>query len=176
MLKLNSNTFSQGWMSRFNSGHVPQPYQPSYVQKESCSHSDITVSSDEEDTQCSSPSPDRDVQTYMAVTRKPHRKFTDESERQRFVEGYKMKFKTELCKNWITFGKCKFGDSCAFAHGEHQIQNKLHVPSNYKTKVCKQFHESGYCSYGLRCQFLHKHDQRPEQVMGYTEMLNENVH
>ena len=30
---------------------------------------------------------------------------------------YVKKLKTELCKNWEQKGSCKYGDSCAFAHG-----------------------------------------------------------
>lgn len=33
---------------------------------------------------------------------------------------YISKARTELCKNWLE-DKCKFGDRCAFAHGQDQI-------------------------------------------------------
>ena len=49
---------------------------------------------------------------------------------------YKMKVKTELCKSWLKDGTCSFGDNCAFAHGEHELQKKKHVASRYKTKMC----------------------------------------
>lgn len=68
---------------------------------------------------------------------------------------YKMKFKTELCKNWEIRGTCKFGDQCAFAHGRHELRYKVHIHDNYRTKKCKSFHSSGYCIYGSRCQFIH---------------------
>lgn len=67
---------------------------------------------------------------------------------------FKVKFKTELCKNW-QIGDCKFGPKCAFAHGFEEISEKRNLPNNYKTKICKQFHEEMYCSYGARCQFVH---------------------
>lgn len=67
---------------------------------------------------------------------------------------FKVKFKTELCKNWQA-GDCKFGPKCAFAHGFEEISEKRNLPNNYKTKICKQFHEEMYCSYGARCQFVH---------------------
>lgn len=63
--------------------------------------------------------------------------------------------KTELCKSFLKNGTCTYGDSCAFAHGEAELQKKKHVPSRYKTKLCQQFHENGTCSYGDRCQFIH---------------------
>lgn len=34
---------------------------------------------------------------------------------------FKQKAKTELCKFWMTTHQCKYGDSCAFAHGEHEL-------------------------------------------------------
>ena len=53
------------------------------------------------------------------------------------------------------YGECKFGDNCAFAHGDSELK-KRKMTFNYKTKPCKQFFELGYCSYGARCQFSHK--------------------
>lgn len=29
----------------------------------------------------------------------------------------KTKFKTEMCKNWIEQGFCRYGNKCQFAHG-----------------------------------------------------------
>lgn len=85
-----------------------------------------------------------------ASIKKPRKKFTNRNDKDKFVESYKMKKKTELCKNWEISGRCKFGRDCAFAHGEHELVSKHHVPNNYKTKMCKQFHEEGYCPYGNR--------------------------
>eukprot|EP00347_Sterkiella_histriomuscorum_P011792 403371081 len=68
---------------------------------------------------------------------------------------FKTKYKTEICRNWELHGTCKFGDTCAFAHGDFELQKKSHVPSKYKTKLCKQYHENLYCPYGQRCQFAH---------------------
>ncbi|OMJ86637.1 hypothetical protein SteCoe_11786 [Stentor coeruleus] len=68
---------------------------------------------------------------------------------------YKIKFKTELCRNW-SIGMCEFGEKCTFAHGNHELRGVLN--SNYRTKKCKQFHEKGYCQYGNRCLFKHRDD------------------
>jgi len=68
---------------------------------------------------------------------------------------FKTKWKTEMCHYWEMYGYCKYGDSCAFAHGTDEL-NKRKMSNNYKTKPCKQFFELGYCSYGVRCQFSHK--------------------
>ena len=70
---------------------------------------------------------------------------------------FKKKFKTEICHFWEMNGYCKYGDNCAFAHGESELKNRK-MSFNYKTKPCKQFFEMGYCTYGSRCQFSHKKD------------------
>jgi len=71
---------------------------------------------------------------------------------------FKQKFKTEQCKYWELNKICKYGDNCAFAHGNTEMRQKVVPTSNYKTKKCRQFFENGYCPYGARCQFLHTDD------------------
>lgn len=77
------------------------------------------------------------------------------SKRQPREADFRVKYKTEICRNW-ELGTCEFGESCAFAHGYEELRNKSNMGSNYKTKKCKQFHELGYCIYGNRCQFRHR--------------------
>jgi len=89
------------------------------------------------------------------------KKFNTVEERRLFVEEYKRKHKTELCKNWELRGHCKFGDKCCFAHGRHELKNKTLIHVKYKTKPCKQYHQTGYCPYGQRCQYLHKEAVQP---------------
>jgi len=67
---------------------------------------------------------------------------------------FQQKFKTEICRNW-EMSKCKFGSECTFAHGDHELMEKSHIPTNYRTKECKNFYSNLYCSYGNRCQFYH---------------------
>jgi len=88
--------------------------------------------------------------------RPKRRKFSTVQDRIQFVEEYKRKFKTEMCKNWELKGTCKFGDKCCFAHGRHELKAKALTHIKYKTKPCKQYHQTGYCPYGQRCQYLHK--------------------
>ena len=71
-----------------------------------------------------------------ATVKKPRKHFKSEEERDDFVRQYQMKYKTEMCRNWELFGKCKFQDKCSFAHGDHELHKKTHLPSNYKTKTC----------------------------------------
>ena len=68
---------------------------------------------------------------------------------------FKTKWKTEKCHYWDMYKECKFGESCAFAHGDEELKQK-NISDNYKTKLCKQFFEDGFCLYGSRCQFSHK--------------------
>ena len=75
---------------------------------------------------------------------------------------FKTKWKTEICHYWEMYGFCKYGDSCAFAHGTDEL-NKRKMSNNYKTKPCKQFFELGYCTYGIRCQFSHKPPKECEE-------------
>ena len=56
------------------------------------------------------------------------------------------------------YGECKFGENCAFAHGDSELKQRK-LTFNYKTKPCKQFFELGYCSYGSRCQFSHRKEK-----------------
>lgn len=85
-----------------------------------------------------------------------------EPEKSEEFNNFRTKWKTEICRNWELYGQCKFGDKCAFAHGESELK-KRKMTFNYKTKPCKQFFELGYCSYGIRCQFSHKQEDYIQQ-------------
>lgn len=73
------------------------------------------------------------------------------------------KFRTEMCKNFELYGKCKYGDECSFAHMKTQMMIKTDVSVLYKTKLCKKFSANGYCPYGMRCQFIHELSETPQQ-------------
>ena len=81
-----------------------------------------------------------------------------ERDRNDGFNNFRTKWKTEMCKYWEMYGQCKFGDNCAFAHGESELKQRK-LTFNYKTKPCKQFFELGYCTYGSRCQFSHKKEE-----------------
>lgn len=67
------------------------------------------------------------------------------------------KFKTEMCKNWVEQGFCRYGNKCQFAHGTQEVQYKAPVPNNkYKSKACIQFSGKLACPYGQRCAFQHE--------------------
>jgi hypothetical protein len=69
---------------------------------------------------------------------------------------FKVKYKTELCKYFEINGYCKYGESCAYAHGIENLRSKVTNTTYYRTKKCVQFFEHGYCPYGNRCQFAHQ--------------------
>ena len=85
-----------------------------------------------------------------------------ERDRRDEYNNFKTKWKTEICRYWEMYGECKYGDNCAFAHGDSELKQRK-MTFNYKTKPCKQFFEIGYCSYGTRCQFSHKKKDLKDQ-------------
>ena len=50
------------------------------------------------------------------------------------------KYKTELCKNWIEVGTCRYGTKCQFAHGKDE-QNSSKKHKKYRSKECNNFFE-----------------------------------
>lgn len=69
-----------------------------------------------------------------------------------------VKYKTELCKNWIETGKCSYSVRCMFAHGHHELtsaQISQKVAPVVKRQPCEKFHNELYCSYGTRCLYIH---------------------
>jgi len=65
------------------------------------------------------------------------------------------RYKTELCRQFIENGECKYGDKCQFAHGLQDLKDVNRHPK-YKTDYCKTFHSKGFCPYGPRCHFIHE--------------------
>jgi len=67
-------------------------------------------------------------------------------------------YKTELCKNFLRMGWCRYDSKCQFAHGMHELRAKR-IPNNYRTVLCKNFLRMGWCRYGSRCFFAHGLDK-----------------
>ena len=101
------------------------------------------------------------------------------TEKKEDYNNFKTTWKTEICRYWEMYGECKFGENCAFAHGDAELKQRK-LTFNYKTKACKQFFELGYCSYGSRCQFSHKKESLEGKCEGgkkdeisYVKIINE---
>lgn len=63
--------------------------------------------------------------------------------------------KTEHCIPWVETGKCKFGNTCDFAHGQTDLRGRVYR-ENYKTVLCSNLQKKGSCRFDSRCKFLHK--------------------
>ena len=83
------------------------------------------------------------------------KRYSNQKEKEFFLEKIKRKKKTELCKNFELYHDCYYGDSCCFAHGFDELRNNNLLPS-YKTKLCKSFVENKICNFGIRCSYQHK--------------------
>lgn len=68
------------------------------------------------------------------------------------------KYKTELCKTYKETGSCAYGNKCRFAHGKHELFDKIISCKKYKQKECASFYKNKFCNYGHRCHF--KHEER----------------
>ena len=80
--------------------------------------------------------------------------FSSRAEMIRYIENFRINYKTELCKNFMQTGNCEFDNDCAYAHGYNELKSKKDsTHRNYKTKMCKKWHETtpGHCSYGDKC-------------------------
>lgn len=82
-----------------------------------------------------------------------------------------MRYKTQLCTNFMTRGKCAYNKKCQFAHGEEELNPKLEicpmvqdvaapppvpsVPDHCKRGICFAFRDTGECRFGNSCKFEH---------------------
>ena len=74
-----------------------------------------------------------------------------------------VKYKTELCKNWIEKGKCSYSIRCRFAHGPQELIQNKEVQKLQKNAKCDTFHNQGFWSYGVRCLYIHD-TRNPSQI------------
>lgn len=97
----------------------------------------------------------------------------------KYIEAFRVNYKTEMCRNWQSTGQCEFEDECAYAHGLHELNQKTTLSQphkNYKTKMCKKWHSytPGYCSYGEKCQFIHDEYEVKPNMMESEENGQDN--
>jgi hypothetical protein len=89
-----------------------------------------------------------------------------------------VKYKTEMCKNWVEKGKCSYSVRCRFAHGPHELVKPAAEKDaeEYKSKACTAYHQKSYCPYGVRCLFIHegrKVSDLPNSFFGKSLLLTE---
>ena len=117
-------------------------------------------------------------QTYQNIPSGNSIYYYIEKEPRDEYNNFRTKWKTEICHYWEMYGECKYGDNCAFAHGDSELKQRK-LTFNYKTKPCKQFFEIGYCSYGSRCQFSHKKEdlkidkENKDEKVSYLKIIEE---
>ncbi|CAD8058703.1 unnamed protein product [Paramecium sonneborni] len=106
------------------------------------------------------------------------------------------KYKTQLCRHFITNGNCALGARCQFAHGRQELRtnpngfqpnSEFNIPqnqqgtipikvqpvnpmiANYKTQLCKHFNpQTGLCKNGVTCTFAHG-EQELNQINPYFQ-------
>ena len=83
-----------------------------------------------------------------------------------------IRYKTEMCKNFMELGECKFGPKCYYAHFGHELKVATYKHKNYKTQLCKPFHSDGFCDFGARCAFIHTKPDVDEILVKLNLFLN----
>ncbi|CAD8143920.1 unnamed protein product [Paramecium octaurelia] len=106
------------------------------------------------------------------------------------------KYKTQLCRHFITNGNCALGARCQFAHGRQELRANANgfqpnsefimhqnpqgalplkvqpinpMIANYKTQLCKHFNpQTGLCKNGVTCTFAHG-EQELNQMNPYFQ-------
>lgn len=93
---------------------------------------------------------------------------TFDSESQRFALALKRRMlKTQLCQFFRSGTGCRYGDKCAYAHGEEDLRPKpsaSEIPEEFKlsngtrpkiNKICFRFLD-GFCPFGDECHYIHE--------------------
>lgn len=78
------------------------------------------------------------------------------------------RYKTEFCRSYSEYGKCRYGEKCLFAHGLQELRVRDR-PHKYKTERCQSWWATDaknnplrVCGYADRCRFIH--DETSEQL------------
>ncbi|XP_054162698.1 mRNA decay activator protein ZFP36L1-like [Oppia nitens] len=66
-----------------------------------------------------------------------------------------IRYRTEICKNFMELGVCRFNDRCFYAHSDQDLRPITYKHKKYKTQLCRPFHTKGLCDFGPRCAYIH---------------------
>ena len=47
--------------------------------------------------------------------------FQSRKQMLRYIENFKLNYRTQLCRNFMETGLCEFGHDCAYAHGYDEL-------------------------------------------------------
>jgi len=61
--------------------------------------------------------------TYCSKKNREKKQMNFQSRKQmlRYIENFKINYKTQLCRNFMDTGNCEFDDECAYAHGHPEL-------------------------------------------------------
>ena len=82
-----------------------------------------------------------------------------------------LKYKTELCTNFMEGRQCPFASRCRFAHGYQELNKKFILNKKFRSKVCEPYHKQMFCKYGSRCLFRHYNFEKEFYWSYYTNTL-----
>ena len=86
------------------------------------------------------------------------------------------RYKTVLCKKFMSTQSCPYGEKCQFAHGEQELRpfngqapNMMYTMGmgsknqnnmlNYKIVKCKNWEKDKTCKYGVHCTYAHGEEE-----------------
>lgn len=58
----------------------------------------------------------------LQFLKKQKKVFSNNEDLSKYIDSFRTKYKTEMCKNWELTGYCEFLHTCSFAHGYHELQ------------------------------------------------------
>lgn len=82
-------------------------------------------------------------------------KYRTTKKRYHATEWDRSKFKTKLCIEYQN-GHCKFGKTCAFAHGVEDLLIPGAKHPKFRTTFCVHELTPSGCPYGAQCRFIHR--------------------
>ncbi|XP_054155883.1 mRNA decay activator protein ZFP36-like [Oppia nitens] len=83
-----------------------------------------------------------------------------------------VRYRTEMCKNFVESGVCRFNDRCFYAHALHELRPTTYRHRKHKTQLCRPFHTDGFCEFGARCAFIHSRPDVEAIVQRFNRLID----